>query len=337
MKTLKTLIVLAILGGGIYFAYGYLNQAETDNSLTLTEGQSIFGETFINSQSGAENKLTAEYNVDIALSVEDNENDVLPTELEKLSGSIYFAYDFQSEINASAELLIDFYLNKSSLPNFGFMASLKEKVLSFTLTNFDTEAGIFLGLDELLGGEEGIDMIMNSFVGQTQNIKLKDSEYREIVDTLTNPAESGEIIINTEEEDLAILQSFIDEQVVEITSAEKNTEGYLLGFKVNSQSIVDFLNQVGEINGIEADFANELPTLSQINVNGEIQINSKKEFQNIEADIVVERSLIDSAQKDLLLGFDYANAGKKSEYSLTLIDAIKNTEQAKLELTVKRD
>ncbi len=337
MQKIKVILAIAILGGVVYLGYDQLNKNQTTVTPETLNGQEIFGEAFLNSQQKTENQKAAEYQVNVLLSVEDNENDVLPPELEKLHGSIFLDYDFTNEVDASAEMLVEFMLNRSRIPNLGFMASLKEKALSFTLTNFDKNAGIFLGLDELLGGEEGIEMIRQSFVGKTQNQKLRDSEYRAIVQALTNPTEDSELIINTDEEDEAILQSFVDEQVVKINSAEKNDSGYLLSYSVESESIVNFLNSVAEINELEADFANELPTLQQISITGEMQITPEKNIAQIEGEILIERSLLDSAQKDLLFEFDYTTSENKDNFILKLVDAVKNTEQAQLEIDVQKN
>lgn len=337
MQKLKALLVLIILGGGIYFGYNYLNQTTTQEEMTIAEGQELFGQAFLLAQESDNSIQKGGFDAEISLAVKDNKNDVIPTELEKLSGSISLEYDFTNELNASAETLVEFFLNGSKVPNLGFMASLKEKVLSYTLTNFDTDAGVFLGLDELLGGTDELQAIQDALVGQTQNVRLKESEYREIVKTLTHATENSDIVINTDEQDHAILQSFVDEKVVTVTSAEKNAQGYSLSYKINNQSVVDFLRSVAEINGLERDFTSELPVLKQISVTGQIQIGLDQKLQKITGDVLVERSLLNSAEKDLLFGFDYETTNQTDKFVLTLIDSVKNTEQAQLEISVKQN
>lgn len=337
MKKLKALILLVILGGGVYVGYDYLQKkSNPEVTMTVEDGQELFGRAFLESQQG-EMEKAGSYAVSVALNVTDNENNVIPVELENLRGKIDFDYDFRTESKASAEILTQFFLNKATLPNFGFMASLKDKALSFTLTNFDVEAGIFLGLDEFLGSQEEIEMMAEALVGKSQNMKLTNAQYEEIVGAILHAQEDSDLVVNTDEEDAAILQSFVDKKVVKITSAEKTEEGYSLGFEVESGALVSFLNEVAEINDVEADFGNELPMLSQINIVGEVKLDEAKKLSWIGGDILVERSLLDSAQKDLLFSFDYALTEKTDEFALSLVDAVKNTEQAKLEVTVKKN
>jgi len=338
MQKLKVILLLAVLAGGVYFGYGYLNQAPASTQLTVAEGQTLFDQAFLASQENTQaDSKSAQYDINLALSVKDNANDVLPAKLEQLSGTIYLNYDFENELNVYAETIVEFFLNGSKLPDFGFMASLKEKNFSYTLTNFDIDAGIFLGLDELLGGTSELETLRDSFVGQTQNIRLKDSEYREIVRTLTNAPEDSELVVNTADQEKAIVQSFVDQKVIQITTARKNIDGYELGFAATGPALVSFLNDVAEINGLENDFASELPMLEKISMTGIIKLDSAQKISQINSDILVKRALLNSAEKDLLFNLNYQKSDNTDKFVLTLLDAIKNTEQAKFEIGVKKD
>lgn len=309
-----------------------LQPGEDGETLSVEEAQKAFDDAFIAGQQSDSDSKKGNLDISVTLAVKDNENNVLPSELEQLTGRVKAEWDFVEITKATGSILMELSFNQSSKPNFAFYADLADQQFQQVLQSFDENTARFLGIEDILGGPEGVAQFRTDYIGKESIIELTDEQMKEIARSFETANEQGDIVVNTAEEEEAIVQAFIKSKVVEVVGGSKSDDTYLLEFKTTGEPIVNFLNKVAEINDLERDFSGDLKNFDLMDITGSIKVTNNK-ITLIDTEIFAQKGLIEDADKDFVINIIFESVSEKAgKWTVKLIDSFTSEEQARLEV-----
>ena len=224
-------------------------EIETPVSLQVEKAQEVFDTTFVEAQEEKKEKeAKSDLEISTGITVHENLNNTLPPDLQNIKIGAKVRYDFTDLESATGQVTLSAHINGSSDPDISFSLALKGRSIKYNLHTLSQNSTKFLGIEQLLGGVEGVEALQDEFVGKWQEYPLNDENFSEIVTILTNANSEGALKVNSKDEDNAILQAFVANKVLEATSGTKNPDKtYTINLSFLPQNATTFLRDVADI------------------------------------------------------------------------------------------
>jgi hypothetical protein len=309
------------------------SQVTEEKPLPSAAGQKIFDAAFLKTQEPVTHDTQGKIFIGLESYVIDREQNVLPSELERMDGEILLNYDYTNIGNASGDFTADLTFNKAIEPSILFSAKLQDKKIDAILKNFDQYAAAFFGIFDLLGGEAGIQEFQKNYVGKKMSIVLNDEQYQELIQSIQTANAEGEIVVNTKDEEQQIAQAFVNSHVIIISDGTQEENLTILPYTLSAQNLISFLNEVAKIIKVENDFSSDAAFFEKLTISGNAFVKDETELDGLDMKIIADKSLLEGATQDLHLLITYRKVNSKNEWKFALLNPEKSMEQAFLKMT----
>lgn len=233
------------------------NKVEITKQKSLSDYKQVWKNSFKYYQTNTkEIKKSWIFDAEFTIMIDGNEEDLinkfsnisLNSPFNSLSFKIDWDYDFLDLANPKLNWNIKIYLNKRNFwlwdLDISFHLENKE-TLKYTINNFDKTLTSFF-----LKDKTQIDAL-SLFYEDNKGKELVYNLPKEIVDGLFLEASKIDLeenlYKNSKEEEQKIINSFLENEVIEILSWETQDNVDKLNFKFNSDNFIKFLNDVAKI------------------------------------------------------------------------------------------
>ncbi len=233
------------------------NKVEVPKQKTLQEYKQVWKDSFLYYQNNTkEIKKSWIFDAEFTVMIDGSEEALinkfsnlnLNSAFNSLSFKIDWDYDFLDKSTPKLNWNIKIYLNKRNFWLWDFDVSFKlenKTTLKYSVNNADKNL-----LKFLLTDKEKVDALWLYF----EDNKGKELTYeipKEVIDSLFEEASNvnleENLYKNSKEEEQKIINSFLENEVIEVLSWETQNNIDKLNFKFNGDNCVKFLNDVAKI------------------------------------------------------------------------------------------
>lgn len=248
MKNIISIIICVLL---------IFSCSSNENKKTLQDYKQIWKNTFLSYQnSKSQIKKHWIYDFEFTIMIDWKKENLinkfsflnLNWPFNSLSFKVDGDYDFLDENNLKLNWNLKLYLNKRNYWVWDLDINFtleNNKTLKYTINNWDKDLIKFL-----LSNKEQIEQLI-WYIEENKwkelKFEIQENILKELFNTWKNINIEKNIYNNSKNEETKIINSFLENEVIEILSWESINETDKVSFKFNSDNFIKFLNQVAII------------------------------------------------------------------------------------------